>query len=211
MSNKATLSNNTINADNTGIFSYWAGNAQSLIIDHNTVGLNEGGHTAGIGIAVTGAIDMYPGVGCTVEYNEIGLKNGATGIALHTNLSTSVSENTVFFEHEENNKHGIGVSGSNLKVNCNTISGESGDDANGIYGIHPSRSRFFCNATSGMYNGLHFEGMALGAAKLDVAGNFMSGNTNGLLLGGRCRDRNPSTSRKYMDRWRDYSSAPFNG
>ncbi|MFN4254640.1 MAG: T9SS type A sorting domain-containing protein [Saprospiraceae bacterium] len=81
------------------------------------------------------------------------------------------------------NLHGIKIEGGDQNTfDVNHVAGVGGK-SDGILATHPSRSNFWCNGAYRTKNGLHFEGMLSGRRAADVAGNSMTENETGMLLG----------------------------
>jgi hypothetical protein len=177
---------NEISSKNSGIFAAMPNNIQPALIENNTVNLMPGAYYYGIGISAYGAT----GSGAAqykLNTNTVYLKNGTTGIHLGSVSNTTASGNTVNLLSEAD-QYGIRTDGGEkITVNCNNINGDNAPSnsalSRGIYAIHASKSDFICNTTDKTADGLHFEGVLVGKEKAGVAGNTMSNNATGLLLG----------------------------
>lgn len=183
----ALLLSNTIKAKSRGISTLLSSGPGSGSVGGNIITMNEDPN--GIGISIGGGVSGNTNIGTSppsddyYTFNTITMLDGAAAISAGVNDNGTFANNTINLNNSQANRFGIHIEGGDRNtLKCNAITGVAGDNT-GIYAIHASRALVHCNLTESTDEGLRFEGVLVGKAKADIAGNTMKDNGTGLLYG----------------------------
>lgn len=183
----ALLLSNTIKAKSRGISTLLSSGPGSGSVGGNIITMNEDPN--GIGISIGGGVSGNTNIGTSppsddyYTFNTITMLDGAAAISAGVNDNGTFANNTINLNNSQANRFGIHIEGGDRNtLKCNAITGVAGDNT-GIYAIHASRALVHCNLTESTDEGLRFEGVLVGKAKADIAGNTMKNNATGLLYG----------------------------
>lgn len=163
----------------SGIYS----NTITLSGNANGTAINTAGDKI-IGIDPSGGTTGQPQfVGGNIAGNIVHLKAGTHGIQVNNARRFSVGNNTVTLANTQGASRGIALNGGDQNtLTCNNVSGSTGGHT-GLFALHADRARLYCNRSAGTGTGLRVEGMLVGKAKADIAGNTLHNNNTGLLYG----------------------------
>ncbi len=149
----------------------------------NGVGINTAGSKL-IGVDPSGGTTGPPQfTGGNIAGNNITVQEGANAIQVNTARKLSVWNNTIALENTQGQSRGIALNGGDQNTaTCNTIAGSTGGHT-GLFALHADRAKLYCNRSAGSGTGLRVEGMLVGKAKADIAGNTLNNNITGMLYG----------------------------
>ncbi len=158
-------------------------NTIALSGNPNGIGINTAGDKM-IGIIQGGGLTSQPQfTGGNIARNTITLQDGANAIQVNSARKLSVWNNTVALANAQGASRGIALNGGDQNtLTCNNVSGSTGGHT-GLFALHADRAQLYCNHSVGSGTGLRVEGMLVGKAKADIAGNTLEDNTTGLLYG----------------------------
>jgi hypothetical protein len=183
--NTAQINWNKVSAETKGISASWLTSAnQPLNISNNNIEMEGTSNAIGLSVSSFSFFGNNP-IAAHVANNVIKMNTGTVGLVLDVPGELNATENQIILSNPAQNYHGILVQGGEgPTINCNNVVGATNNgQLNGIYAISVGQAKVVCNNLEGMDNGLRFEGILLGRKNAFVAGNNMSNNSNGLLLG----------------------------